>query len=89
VLRVLGNLLEIEGFEYLSAADVCDELKELLGEVTPDNAYHCKKALKKPNGEDAPAGDVDIPIYEVDAIVRRAAALQLTPEAQRLRSTDP
>ena len=88
VLRVLGNLLEIEGFEYLSATDVCDELKELLGEVTPDNAYHRKKALRKPNGEDAPASDVDIPIYEVDAIVRRATALQLTPEAQRLRSTD-
>ena len=89
VLRVLGNLLEIEGFEYLSAADVCDELKELLGEVTPDNAYHRKKALNKPNGEDAPASDVDIPIYEVDAIVRRATALQLTPEARRIRSTDP
>ena len=89
VLRVLGNLLEIDGFEYLSAADVCDELQELLGEVTPDNAYDRKKALRKPNGEDAPAGDVDIPIYEVDAIVRRAAALQLTPEAQRLRSMDP
>ena len=89
VLRVLGNLLEIEGFEYLSAADVCDELKELLGEVTPDNAYHRKKALNKPNGEDAAASDVDIPIYEVDAIVRRATALQLTPEARRIRSTDP
>ena len=88
VLRVLGNLLEIEGFEYLSAADVCDELKKLLGEITPDNAYRGKTALRKPNGEDAPASDVDIPIYEVDAIVRRATALQLTPEAQRLRRTD-
>jgi len=67
---------------------VCDELKKLLGEITPDNAYRGKTALRKPNGEDAPASDVDIPIYEVDAIVRRATALQLTPEAQRLRRTD-
>ncbi len=89
VLRVLGNLLEIEGFEYLSAADVCDELQELLGEVTPDNTYRRKKALRRPNGEDAATSDVDIPIYEVDAIVRRATALQLTPEAQRLRIADP
>ena len=68
---------------------MCDELQELLGEVTPDNTYRRKKALRRPNGEDAATSDVDIPIYEVDAIVRRATALQLTPEAQRLRIADP
>jgi len=88
VLRVLGNLLGIDDFEYQSATDVRDELQEQLGEVTPDNAYRRKAGCDKPNGEDAPANDVDVPIYEVDGIVRRATALQLTPEAQRARATD-
>ena len=81
VLRVLGNLLGIDDFDYLSASEVRDELKEQLGEITPDNAYRRKEGCDKPNGEDAPANDIDIPIYEIDGIVRRATALQLTPEA--------
>ncbi len=87
VLRVLGNLLGMDDFEYLSAADVCNELKEQLGEVRPDNTYRRMAGLDKLNGEDAPANDIDIPIYEVDSIVRRATALQMTPEAQRARGT--
>jgi NADH-quinone oxidoreductase subunit G len=88
VLRVLGNLLNLENCEYLSAAEVRDELLSVLGEVAPDNAYRGKADIKKPNGEDAPAGEIDVPIYEVDGVVRRATALQLTPEAQRSRSGD-
>jgi NADH-quinone oxidoreductase subunit G len=88
VLRVLGNLIGIENFEYLSAVDVRDELAELLGEITPDNAYHRKTGLDKLNGEDSPANEIDIPLYEVDGIVRRATALQLTPEARRARGAD-
>ena len=88
VLRVLGNLLGIDDFEFLSAADVRNELQEQLGEVSPDNAYRRKASCDKPNDEDAPANDIDIPIYEVDGIVRRATALQMTPEAQRARGAD-
>ncbi len=88
VLRVLGNLLGIDDFDYLSSTEVRDELKEQLGEITPDNTYRRKAGCDKPNGEDAPASEMDIPIYEVDGIVRRATALQLTPEAQRARGDD-
>ena len=88
VLRVLGNLLGMDDFDYLSAADIRDELQERLGEVRPDNAYRREAGLDKPNGEDAPENDIDIPIYEVDSIVRRASALQMTPEAQRARGAD-
>ncbi len=88
VLRVLGNLLGIDDFDYVSATDVRDELQEQLGEITPDNAYRRKAGIDKPNGEDVPANDIDIPIYEVDAVVRRATALQATPEARRARDAD-
>jgi NADH-quinone oxidoreductase subunit G len=87
VLRVLGNLLGIEDFEYVTAADVREEIGALLGEIRRDNGYERQTAVDKPNGADAPADELDIPIYEVDAIVRRATALQLTPEAQRSRGT--
>jgi len=83
VLRVLGNLLDADNFDYQTSEDVRDELAELLGDIQPDNQYAGKKSISKVNGADDPAARIDIPIYDTDAIVRRATALQLTPEALR------
>jgi len=83
VLRVLGNLLDADNFDYQTSEEVRDELGDLLGNIEPDNQYTGKKALGKINGADDPAARIDIPIYDTDARVRRARALQLTPEAQR------
>jgi NADH-quinone oxidoreductase subunit G len=88
VLRVLGNLLGLENCEYLSAADIRDELQSAVGEVVPDNTYRGTADAAKANGEDSPADEIDVPIYEVDAVVRRATALQMTPEARRSRGGD-
>jgi len=88
VLRVLGNLLDAENFDYQTSEDVRDELSAALGEVKPDNQYSGSKALGKVNGADDPAAQIDIPIYRTDAVVRRATALQLTPEAQRRSAGD-
>jgi len=83
VLRVLGNLLDADNFDYQTSEEVRDELGDLLGDIQPDNQYTGKKALGKVNGADDPDDRIDIPMYRTDAIVRRARALQLTPEAQR------
>jgi len=83
VLRVLGNLLDADNFDYQTSEEIRDELAGLLGDVQPDNQYTGKKAIGKVNGADDPAARIDIPIYDTDALVRRATALQLTPEAQR------
>jgi NADH-quinone oxidoreductase subunit G len=83
ILRVLGNLLDAPGFDYESSEEVRDELVAKLGDITPDNSYTGKKALRRVNGEDAAAEQVDVPIYQVDGLVRRAVALQLTPQAKR------
>ena len=82
VLRVLGNLLDAPGFDYVSTEEVRDELIAGLGDVRPDNSYGGTRSIAKPNGEDAVSGDIDTPIYSVDALVRRATALQLTAEAR-------
>ncbi len=86
VLRVLGNLLDADNFDYQTSEEIRDELAELLGDIQPDNQYTGKKAIGKVNGADDPAARIDIPIYDTDAMVRRATALQLTPEAQRSAS---
>lgn len=83
VLRVLGNLLDVPDFEFVTSEDVLDEFKDQLGSVSPDNSYLSKRKIGKPNGADAPAGDIDKPIYSVDSMVRRATALQLTDAAKR------
>ena len=83
VLRVLGNLLDAANFDYQTSKEVRDELAALLGDIKPDNEYAGDKAIRKANGADDPGAQIDIPIYGTDAIVRRATALQLTPEALR------
>jgi NADH-quinone oxidoreductase subunit G len=88
LLRVLGNLLDAEGFDFQSSEDVRDELKSALGEIRPDNAYGGTKPLPPPENGDTPHFELDVPMYEVDAVVRRATALQITPDALRLRAKD-
>jgi NADH-quinone oxidoreductase subunit G len=83
VLRVLGNLLNLEGFEYTSSEAVREELRKAIGEVTPDNTYSAPRTL---NGVRPPGAPVDVPMYSIDAIVRRAPALQRTREAQQAAS---
>ena len=80
VLRVLGNLLNIAGFDYVSSEAVRDELKGASGEPKPDNSYKAPRSL---NGSRPSGALIDVPMYRIDAIVRRAPALQHTREAQQ------
>ncbi len=79
VLRVLGNLLELKGFEYVSSEEVLANVQGRLdaeGEkVRPK--WQCPEEL--PTG-----GRVPDPqnIYAVDHIVRRSAVLQATSDGQ-------
>src|SRR5690606_16344366 len=59
VLRVLGNLLNLEGFDYLTSEAVRDELKAQLGEIAPDNAYRGTGTIERAA---AAFGDHDVPI---------------------------
>jgi len=84
VLRVLGTLLKADGFDYVTSEDVRNEIVAELGDIEPA-VYSGKTKPAKTNGEDAPAAEVDTPIYSVDGLVRRATALQLTTEAREAR----
>jgi NADH-quinone oxidoreductase subunit G len=78
VLRVLGNALGLPNCEYQVPADILDALKAAAGTVDADNSY---RGSWDPSGDPVDRVDegIDVPIYSVDAIVRRSAPLQLTP----------
>ena len=82
VLRVLGNLADSEDFEFVTSEEVLDECRSELGDVEA-GTYESGSAVSKANGADNPADEIDTPIYSVDAMVRRANALQHTLAAQR------
>jgi NADH-quinone oxidoreductase subunit G len=81
VLRVLGNELELPSCDYRTPSDIAAALERELGasrELDPaDTGY--KGAFAVNGRAAAMAGvDLDVPIYAIDAIVRRAEALQQT-----------
>ena len=78
VLRVLGNLLTLGGFEYQSSEEVRDELRRLCGDAAP-GVYEGRHSVN----DTTPSGSVvDVNMYQVDAIVRRAPSLQRTGEGR-------
>jgi len=81
ILRVLGNLLELEGFEYDSSEQI---LHDALDAQRLPEKLNNRSSWQ---GEAAPAAaglirTGGVGIYHTDAIVRRAEALQQTSHAQ-------
>jgi NADH-quinone oxidoreductase subunit G len=80
VLRVLGNLLDLDGFEYGSSEQVRDELRELCADLELDNTPG--GAADHPPQKFAGLTRIgDVPLYALDPLVRRAGALQQTVDA--------
>ena len=86
VLRVLGNLLDLDGFGYETIEDVRAELTDTLGDiegrlgqVSPGEADPSDSAAPDRGGAVERIGEV--PIYHVDGIVRRSEPLQQTRDA--------
>jgi NADH-quinone oxidoreductase subunit G len=83
VLRVLGNRLGVSGFEFESADAVCRELREKVAAAgTPVPA---QVQITGAAGAPTPETELDIPMYSVDSLVRRAQSLQLTADALAAR----
>jgi NADH-quinone oxidoreductase subunit G len=81
VLRVLGNELELPHCEYRTPSDIVDELAEELGparELDPADTGYRGSFAASGRGVAVSSADLDVPIYEIDAVVRRAEALQQT-----------
>jgi len=83
ILRVLGNLLQLDGFEFNSSEEVLLEAipskEQVLGDMsnTLDNFV-----INLPLFSDSVERIGEIPIYQTDPLVRRASALQATQDAK-------
>ncbi|GJG93275.1 NADH-quinone oxidoreductase subunit NuoG [Cupriavidus pauculus] len=82
VLRVLGNLLDVPGFDFDTAEAVRDAALVKLAPEALDNATDAaiRVTAAAANGIERIA---DVPIYHADPIVRRADSLQLTAASRR------
>ncbi|CAJ0777828.1 NADH-quinone oxidoreductase chain 3 [Ralstonia condita] len=81
VLRVLGNLLNLPGFEYDTSEAVRDEVlaKPVAGQLSNATTAQITVPVADSVGIERLA---DVPIYHADPIVRRAGSLQLTAAAR-------
>ncbi|HEV8691585.1 MAG TPA: NADH-quinone oxidoreductase subunit NuoG [Ideonella sp.] len=83
VLRVLGNLLGLQGFSQ-------DSVEEVRAEALGDTAALAQRLSNRTSAGLQPAAAVmnglqrlaDVPIYATDSLVRRATSLQLTADAK-------
>lgn len=82
VLRVLGNLLDVAGFDYDTSEAVLDEV--LAGKPVTNKLGNPISGIALQAIESSSAGlqrVSDVPIYSADALVRRAVSLQKTSDA--------
>jgi NADH-quinone oxidoreductase subunit G len=78
VLRVLGNALGLSDFEYQSAEAVRDEVRRACAEPLDTRYAGRHQAAER----EATASLLDVPMYQVDALLRRASSLQRTREGR-------
>ena len=84
VLRVLGNLLGLAGFDHNDSKEV---LRDALGDTPTGNvqAFLSNEvsgvAPAQPQAVSGLERVAEVPIYQTDAVVRRSASLQMTQDA--------
>jgi NADH-quinone oxidoreductase subunit G len=92
ILRVLANVLGLEGFAQQSSEDVRAELQQLIdaaaGARAPEAlvSTHVPAMAAVSASADLDLGTLDVPMYSIDAVLRRSPALQQTSIAARGRT---
>jgi NADH-quinone oxidoreductase subunit G len=75
VLRVLGNFLELNGFDYESSEEIKNELKVQV-EKTRAHSSEDASVNAHPISKDKLSRIGEVPLYATDSIVRRSQPLQ-------------
>jgi NADH-quinone oxidoreductase subunit G len=83
VLRVLGNQLELDGFDHESSEEVLAELELACSEVSMDPAYTGSFAASAGGGNGLMRVS-SVPLYATDMLVRRSLPLQQTETARAI-----
>lgn len=83
VLRVLGNLLGLKGFDFETSEEVRAEALGDVSAVASRLSNRAAAAAAAPGSAQAGLERIaDVPIYATDSLVRRATSLQLTADAR-------
>jgi NADH-quinone oxidoreductase subunit G len=88
VLRVLANLLNLHGVDYVSSEEIREALKVLCGArvEASSNGLAATGAASVTHGQRPTGSWVDIPPYQSDALVRGSEALQKTKDGRMTRT---
>ena len=81
ILRVLGNLFHLEGFDYNNSEEILLSVTSLMETCSQNREYSAaksKNAAQKEEKENGLSRIGEVPIYSGDSLVRRARALQET-----------
>jgi len=92
VLRVLGNLFELSGFDYESVEDVRTEISPdlaLVASQSGDNGLSGLPQLKVRASLGTIERIGEVPVYQTDPLVRRSPALQATRLARMQVTVHP
>ena len=81
VLRVLGNLLGLKGFDFETSEDVRAEALGDVSRLAARLANSGTAAIATASFANGLERIADVPIYSADSLVRRAASLQATVDA--------
>jgi len=86
VLRVLGNMFALKGFDYVVSTDVRDDVKDQLGLLSP--IVTARYVPDELDLTQAPSLMVvsEVPMYQTDGVVRRSVALLKTDANQHVTS---
>ncbi|MCP4126801.1 MAG: molybdopterin-dependent oxidoreductase, partial [Gammaproteobacteria bacterium] len=81
ILRVMGNLLDADGFDQNSSQDVLEQARNSAEGRQLDNSVTADLGRERRLIGSGLTRIGDVPIYATDALVRRAPALQKTADA--------
>lgn len=81
VLRVLGNLFNCAGFEYVTSGDVLSEMRESARDIQPDNEMELLCPAQINTASQGLVRITEMQMYAGDTLQRRATALHETPDA--------
>jgi NADH-quinone oxidoreductase subunit G len=78
ILRVMGNLFNLPGFDYNTSIEIRDELQKIIAEVTPSNDMNWSIPSSITSESHSLQRIADIPMNAIDPVTRRAKSLQQT-----------
>ncbi len=82
ILRVLGNFMELPGYEYVSSEDVLAEMEKSCSNKIKKPTYKAPISLTLAAELDKKPSVKEVSIYQADPLVRRAKSLQATADGK-------